>query len=436
MKFLNKKSVLIDVWLRKCIAWGLAVLPLVGAFPGLSSLRMHVAGFYLPSQFLLVAVVSIAAAAYCVLSPKEVPVLYRKAGSYFAALCFLFVIWGIISAVCKGNSLSAVVVQALWLITPAMYGFCVVGVVVNRVVGLWDYLFDAVVLLAGFSLFLVVYNIGTYGASFLVNRLYCPGLGTVISGYTFAIGVAVAFFLKRRVTERKKTVLCVAVAVLLVSVFWTGSRGGAYPALIMAALFFLPEDNAAALVLLVLGALIVAILFDPLGYLLSGRMSSLESGRYSTWDNLLGLLGGADPVIKIFGYGLGNLFPYQQWFTSYSDGLIVQGYTDGAWNHFTFEGVSLLVEPHNSMLWLLGECGFVGLSLVICLFVWMIAKPRARARTRAGFAAVVVTFVLLNCFDSVVFGNMASATWWLYLFLSFYLLTSEGCNGFGDFSNK
>lgn len=434
MKSLDKNTVL-DGSFKKVVVWALVLLPLVGAFPGLSAVKLYIAGFYFPSQFIFVAAGAFVAAAIWTLAKREVPVLYRKAGTLFGFLFLLFLLWGVISAVCGGKSLAPVFVQALWLLVPALYGFCVVGIVVNRLISAWDFLFDAVVLFAAFSLILVVYNIGAYGASFPVNRLYCPGLGSVISGYTFAFAVAVAFFLKHQVEGRRRIMLAVSVVVLLVAVFWTGSRGGVYPALVMAALFFLPKDNAAALVLLMLGCLIVSLLFDPLGYLLSGRMGNFESGRYSTWSALLGLLGDGGLEVKALGFGLGNLFPYQQWFASYSEGAIVRGYTDGAWNHFTFQGVSLLVQPHNSLLWLFGECGFIGIVLVLSLYFWMIAKPRASTRMRVGFAAVALTFILLNCFDSVAYVNMACATWWLLLFLSFYLLTSERCSRVGDCSH-
>ena len=40
--------------------------------------------------------------------------------------------------------------------------------------------------------------------------------------------------------------MCLAVIVLLVATFLTGSRGGIYPALALAVVYFLPSKNAAA----------------------------------------------------------------------------------------------------------------------------------------------------------------------------------------------
>lgn len=414
------------------IVSAITLLPLVGAFPGLTSIRFHLFGFLFPSQLLLVGIAAFLAFAYLVISPGAISLSYKHIGTMFCLAYILFLLWGFISASANLYSFTKVLIQGLWLLIPTLYGYCITGIFIKKSADIFSVLFTSVVSLAMFGLFLVLYNIAIYKAAFLVNRLYCPGLGSVISGYTFSFAIAIAYILKKDISGRYKKILSTAVIILLIAVFWTGSRGGVYPALIMTALYFIPESNHAALFLLSLACLILFLTLDPLDYLFSGRMGSIESGRYSTWTSLLDILDNAGIGRKLFGFGLGNIFPYQQWFSNYSDGIILHGNADGAWNHFCFNGVSLLVQPHNSWLWFLAECGLFGLIAMAAIFACMIFKPGVSARSRFAFSLVCFSFIALNCFDSVVFVNMASATWWMLLFLSFSYVLSERtqCNGY------
>ena len=107
------------------------------------------------------------------------------------------------------------------------------------------------------------------------------------------------------------------------------------------------------MVLLVLGALIVLLVFDPVDAFLSGRAGSLQSGRYDTWEAALASFCDGTHLDRLLGYGLGKRFPlsrlvYRLLYRSYCN----VGYTDGDWNSFSFRGNTMLVEPHNTYIWL------------------------------------------------------------------------------------
>ena len=402
--------------------------PLVGAFPGLSSIELYIFGYLIPSQILVVVAGAVVlGVAYFATFGKGARSMRRIAFPMLVLFCIMG-FWGLACAWASGGAVWRVLVQVLWMTAPILFATFLIGMAKKRNVCFSSLSEIIVVGAALFSCMLIAYNVGVYGFNVLTDRLYCPGLGPVVLGYTNALAIALAVSRKGDNAIIAKPLMCLAVIVLLVATFLTGSRGGIYPALALAVVYFLPSKNAAAMVLLVLGALIVLLVFDPVDAFLSGRAGSLQSGRYDTWEAALASFCDGTHLDRLLGYGLGNVFPYQDWYTDYYTGHIERGYTDGDWNSFSFRGNTMLVEPHNTYIWLLLEGGLFSLvGFIFCLVAPIAVSPFSVRYSKLRFGVVLATFMILGIFDAVVFVNAASAFWWSVLFVAFEAsIESEG----------
>lgn len=394
------------------------MLPFIGAFPGLDVIKLNVFGYLIPSQVIIVA----ACAAFFMIASIVVPGNNKSSTERIVLplmiLFFAMGLWGLIRAWLADVAIQQVFLQILWIIAPLLFAGLFVGIVKKSGIS-FSVLSEVVILgMALFSCVLIGYNIGAYGFGLVDGRLYCPGLGPVILGYTNALVIALAVSRKHSNSYIPAPILALAVLILLGSTFLTGSRGGIYPALILSLIYFLPSRNASAIVLFFLGAIIILIALNPIEAFLSGRAGNLQSGRYATWDAAFMAFCDGSLLNQLFGYGLGNVFPYQDWYTSISSGAIVRGYTDGTWNSFSFHGNVMLVEPHNTYIWFLLEGGIISLlGFIFCLLsILIISVSNKFSRLRVG--VVLVTFMALGIFDAVIFINMASAFWWSILFIT------------------
>ncbi len=404
------------------------MVPLVGAFPGLDTIELYAFGYLIPSQVVIVAVGAILLGAAYFVALGEGASGVRHIVLPILTLFGCMVLWGLICAWVSGRVIQRVPMQALWMVSPLLFAGFLVGVAKKRGIRFSGLIEIVVVAAALFSCVLVVYNFAAYGISLANGRLYCPGLGSVALGYANALVIALAVSRKGANTLIPKSLLLFSVVVLLASTLLTGSRGGMYPALALSLIYFLPTKNAAATILLVLGAMIVLLAFNPVEAFLSGRAGNLQSERYATWEASYAVFRDGSPLEQLFGYGLGNVFPFQDWYTGLNTGVIERAYTDGVWNSFSFQGHAMLVEPHNTYIWLLLEGGVISvIGFVICLIVPLLSLGSSKGLPKLRYGVVVATFMVLGVFDAIVIANVASAFWWGVLLIAFEAsVESEG----------
>lgn len=396
----------------------IAILPLIGAFPGISSFEIHFLDYLIPSQMLLVILGAALLGVAYFMTPKAESKRSQCCTRGFILLFCLMAVWGLVRSVLDNGSVARSLMQSVWMIAPLLYAFFLVGIMSRRGVRFQSVCELIVISAALLSGMLIVYNFIAYDFNIVRDRLYCPGLGPVALGYTNALVLALALALKGRSFGVLRRLVSISVLVLLLTTLLTGSRGGIYPAIALAIAFYLPTKNAAAMALVGLGIAIVFLAINPVELLLSGRAGNLQSGRYETWNAALVVFDEGTSLDKLIGYGAGNVFPFQDWYTAYYDGLIERGSGDGAWNSFSFNGNLMLVEPHNTYIWLLLEGGIVGLVSFVAIIVTFIKRCKAKG-SRLRFPIVALTFTVLCVFDAVLLANAASAFWWTVLSVSY-----------------
>ena len=110
------------------------------------------------------------------------------------------------------------------------------------------------------------------------------------------------------------------------------------------------------------------------------------------------------------GKGLGQLFQYNQYIENRTLGWTL--------NLFNYQGYELLVQPHNTWLYILMEQGFAGLVLmtfVIFVIPFFLNKNTDR---RIEMFVFIGTFLFLNIFDSILMIEPgSSAMWWFILIM-------------------
>ena len=142
-----------------------------------------------------------------------------------------------------------------------------------------------------------------------------------------------------------------------------------------------------------------------------GRLLNLHSFRRDTsTDGLIEVFKIIPLQQKLVGTGLGGFFPYQQW-------SIFNGDVEN--NMFTYMGQSILVQPHNSFLYMLMESGLCGTTLVVAALMKGLGKCIKKKSNRWLFRVIFIgAFIVLNCLDSVFFVQPGTAyLFWLLFFL-------------------
>lgn len=255
-------------------------------------------------------------------------------------------------------------------------------------------------------------NIFVYGFSFDGNaesRIISVGGGPVILGYTIALVLA-CWLLYRNRMPRRWNIFVVASCLLLS--FATGSRGSMWPVLLIALVLLLGRYNRFSAIrwLAVLLGAAVLILFVDLESLFPRLFLTSGSGRFSSVEsNLKAFRTFTFPEV-LFGKGLGEFFPIQMWNMNKLSSMFVK------YNQFYYEGISLLVQPHNSFVFALMELGVVGLAV----YTWIVKRAMGIKILNEKWGAEWGLFVLVALavlfFESTLFiATGAASLWWLIL---------------------
>ena len=254
-------------------------------------------------------------------------------------------------------------------------------------------------------------------------RMRATGGGAVIFGYTIVIMFAVL------VSQRKQIRPAVFYSILIVysiTAVATGSRGAIWPIVFLWVTIVLLDNLSTKkmLSLILLACLMIVLIVIDVPALIGGssaniaRIISFEDlSRVQTTENALAVYI-KQPLYRIlFGAGLGNFFPYQYW------SLLVQS---RARNTFSVDGLQLLVQPHNSYIYMLVENGLIGLFFLIAVIVRVLKRiGNAEQSNYRYLLMIVLAIVFVNFFDSILFVQPGVAgNVWFILFL-LYDMTAE-----------
>ena len=142
------------------------------------------------------------------------------------------------------------------------------------------------------------------------------------------------------------------------------------------------------------------------------RLADVSSGiRGINAANSIKLFLSDSILDEFFGKGLGQFFPYQDWFINHTSILDIT---------FSYEGMVFIVQPHNTFIHILLELGIIGLLLFVITICSLYKKIVINHSKNCMFqiSFIVLSMIILNFFDSVFTINPGVASiWWIILFL-------------------
>lgn len=335
------------------------------------------------------------------------------------------IVLSVLSSLLQTENFTASLCTLIWFIEPFLYAtlaalFCKkFSLDRNSVFKYMCYLFAFYCLLKVYG-YISVYG---YNSGY---RMRATGGGAVIFGYTIVVMFALLITVRERV---KPLLFYIILVVYTLTAVATGTRASIWPTIFLwFCVFFFDRWSAKKLVLLLamVPALMVLMLIDIPGLISGGsaniaRLVSFEDlSRINTASNSMRVFCRFPVLEMLFGKGLGNLFPYQYW------SLLVQA---RIYNTFTYDGFQLLVQPHNSYIYMLLENGLVGLILMITIFVKIVKIIRlSNTNKYKQRILVVLAIVFVNFFDSIFFVQPGVAgNFWLILFALYDMAQEEKC---------
>lgn len=332
----------------------------------------------------------------------------------------LFAIVSFLTSVIQTTKFSASLCTWIWLLEPIIYGSVVVTFCDRYKVSKRKVMRNMCVYFGAYCAYLLWLYIRLYSFS-SGTRMSSRGGGPVIFGYTIAIMFSVLIAVK---DEFNFIIFYILGALYTVTALATGTRGAIWPIVFLwICLYLFAEFNGKKLIItLMLIPIMIALMSINIGGLIGG--SSRNISRVIIFEDLIrsgtafrsiGIFG-AQPLHRMLcGFGLGNFFPYQYW------SLIVQV----RWNNtFTYNGMSLLVQPHNSYIYALLETGIIGFSILFHPFFRILKEVlRVKDDSDRYYVLVIGVILFVNCFDSVFFVQPGVAgNIWIVLFFIFDLI--------------
>lgn len=311
--------------------------------------------------------------------------------------------------------------QLLWFSVPFYYAFTILRCIdhfklkacnVGKV-GIFYFLF--------YICTITIVNIKQYGfelsGTISQTRLLSPGGGPVILGYTIVI--IMCYLLSLRNVMDKKSILIAACVLTFVAIL-TGSRGSIWPILIL--LFLLFTTNKMPTNIKILSFILFTfgiVIINPIDILVNlvPRIFNFSGGaRSETVIRTLEVFS-EQPIYKmLFGTGLSEFFPYQDWLLNSREINFL------SYNTFMYNEQILLVQPHNSYIYLLMETGLFGLILYIYIFIkeFIIIKKKCTSNKLFKYL-LLISIVFLNYLDSIfIIQPGSSGLWWALQFLIIY----------------
>ena len=276
-----------------------------------------------------------------------------------------------------------------------------------------------------FVIYCIVFNIAKYGLvlSYVNNRfrLSASAGGPVILGYTISL-VFVYMLANKDLFTFKNLVFNSVVFVLAVT--YTMDRG-AYVILLLGVFYLVvTEKNKIISGVFVLGVIFGIIYFSDelfgklIKTLFGNRVMSTDITETMRFVTAMHCLSDyiKEPLYYLTGHGIGNFFPFQQW-TASNAGISSSAYARFDVNLFSYKGNMILVQPHNTIIYLLMETGAIG--IVLFLRTSFVGMKNDEGQIQSNVLVVVTAFLLLALMESTIIVQPGIACmWWLMVGLT------------------
>ena len=302
----------------------------------------------------------------------------------------------------------------LWIVVPMFYSLILANSCFSFHLHVDELLRSVFFWFATYEIFVVIYNIvflGLYRDSSV--RMTASAGGAVIFGYTIAFMYSLLVANGSIFSKKQYYFYTILFFVCAIS---TGSRGSLWPMLAIAAFDWLKIKFTVRKVILVVFAFIAVIIIDPIekiSVMFPHLFTTANTYREFTIENSFKIFAEADFFTKVFGYGIGYVFPYQKWLISVSENVI-KSYE----NVVPILGRNMLVQPHNTYIYLTLESGLLWVALLINYIVSFFRDiVKNKMVTLTLLALPCLTFLFVNFFDSVlcVAPGVAASLWTLLL---------------------
>lgn len=327
----------------------------------------------------------------------------------FALIFILYCLITGIIRVLLGGSWALLFSQLSYLAIPLILAIICFEIILNNNLCLLNIIRIGLVFFWLYAIICFVYNLKIFSFD-IGQRLYSPGGGAVIFGYTIAVMMLVMLMTRNKHTFMWQIVF---MCTMLICTLLTGSRGAVWPALLIFCIYVFILKNKIAKTILVFATLAFIILINPIEIiqeLLPRLFITQDTAREDTWVVAINAFFHQGALDCILGKGMGQFFPYQAWCLADTSSSMFHNY-----NHFFYQGEYILVQPHNTYVYLLLETGICGIA-IFAIFALRSIKNKNRINT------FLILFILLeNCFDSVFIVEPGSAfLWWTIYFIAMF----------------
>lgn len=328
-------------------------------------------------------------------------------------LAFLTFLSGAVISILN-NNFAVFAVQFMWLFIPIWYAWEVYAFICHKKLNIGNIVDKYLGLFAAYCVFSIAIQMYSYGFYFgsSIRLGGGSGSGGLLFSYTVAIVFGLLILRKKHIPAVKRILLA---GIYFLFAILSGSRGAIFIILFELVLYFFSYKKTYQRIMMVSAAFFFAVIGNPMEYIyqIAPRLLELsDNKRAQTISSTLNVFSQQGILRDLFGNGLGQFFPYQEWLGSINS---LYG-TIHFKNIISINGELFLVQPHNTYIHLLLEIGIIGLAVfMIILFLMM----KFLLNTHVGECRrnlLIIFFIIcaFNCLDAVF--SMApgiASIWWI-----------------------
>lgn len=330
----------------------------------------------------------------------------------FATLFFLY---GLMIGM-KNDKVAVFIVQFLWLFLPIWYSWKVYLFFNYYNLNIGKIIDNYITIFVLYCLFSIVIQIYYYGFGFGTSVRLGGGSGSggLLFSYTVTIVFGLLILRKDNISFAFRNVMA---AILILFTILSGSRGAIIFILIEIIIYIF--TNKGIIESIVIGSIVFVYMLvgEPIKYIyaIAPRLMNLtDNMRTQTIRSALKVVIEQDVITNLFGNGLGQFFPYQNWLSS-TNSLFGTVYFK---NYVEVKGNVFLVQPHNTYVHLLLEVGVIGLvifcSILIC-FIRILINKQNCSRIKCLLFVLICAYNFLDSVFSMAPG--IASIWWIIVLI-------------------